>query len=350
MSQAAAIDGALAVRDRAFRRFARFRQWLVHRHPDSPADDPSGQVETLWDKAHQLSGMLSQAGEPAAIAQAADVLADNGLGRTCASGSCRSTEAIAKDRWADWESESAPLRSPTTKSSRQPRSGIGWSASAFTTWRSPGPHCPSPRPPNLPIPIGDRTRAHRESKGPVWRLSARNWFGQLIFKDQDQGDYRSTLEHLRGLRDAGPWWREAVREGTGSASASCAWRAKVDVLADEGRDRRLRGVQVAPVGGRWPRPDGRSRGVPGRLGRRAVVAIPAKAEPTISCSGWPIGPGPTTWYGEDPAAPPYYQAIVAVVQRRPGTVSGASRGRSEDPRATRCAEPTDSRRAQHAWS
>ncbi len=319
LNQANAIQSALAVRDRAFATLPQYSQWLVHRHPTS-GDDLTGQVERLWAKAHQLSEMLGRADEPAGMLQVAHAL-DAGLGELVL-GFVRDSEAIAKDRLSeDWEAENVAAAVPFPDDEKLTRRAAIWDRLERIRL-----HDIEVARSQVSGPQATETADSKGAVEPARRAALQGilamaelggaWFGHADFNDQDQGDYRKTLERLRSLpargSDDGPWWQEAARQGERIGLRFRALRSKVDALADEER-----GIaDFAAFELRLSAADGLARMVDRGEDPPAASAVEpssryrqARAHDLLlwmAERAWL-----DHWYSEDPEAPPYYQAIVA---------------------------------------
>ena len=176
----------------------------------------------------------------------------------------------------------------------------------------------TPQPAVTPDPQRASEPAHRAAIQGTLAMAALGgtWFSHADFKDPELGDYRKTLERLRALptlaTDAGPWWQEAARQGDRIGVRFRALRGKVDALADEGRgiaafaafeSRLAEADGLARLVHRGEDPSAASAVEPSSRYRQALVHDLLL---WLADRAWR-----DHWYSEDPAAPPYYQGIVA---------------------------------------
>ena len=323
LDQADEIRSALAVRDRAFAALPEYSQWLVHRHPDGPGDDLAGLVEdALGQGPPAFRDAEPRADEPAAITQVAQEL-DNGLGKLVQR-FVRDAEAIAKDRLReDWEAESAAAAVTFPDDEKLTRRTAIWDRLDHIRLHD--------------VEVARSPLSTRQDRRDVRSRSARSnppaalrsqgtlamaalggtWFSHPDFKDHDQGDYSKTLERLRhcrtGPRMPIPGGRKRRGRGTGLACDSALreprstrWPTR-DAGSPTHSRRSNRGSSAADglarLVDRGEDPPAASAVEPSSRYRQARVH---DLLVWMADRAWL-----DHWYSEDPAAPPYYQAIVA---------------------------------------
>ena len=244
----------------------------------------------------------------------------------------------------DWEAESAAAAVPFPDDEKLTRRTAIWDRLErirlhdVEVARS---SVPATRPPSGPIPKRATEPARRAAIRGTLAMAALG--GTLVrrprLQGSEQGDYRKTLERSRlagaSRRCRVPGGTKRRGQGDRIGLRFRALRGKVDALPDEGR-----GIaDFAAFHRGFPRPTAwpgwstaaRSRRPPRPSSPRRDTD---GAMPMTFWSGWPTAPGSTIGTARNR----HRTAVLpgdrrAVVRRRPETVPGAPRGRSEAPRA-----------------
>ena len=354
------IQTALAARDRAFAALPDYSRWLIRRQPDGSGDDLIGRVETLWAKAHQLSAMLKRPDERTEAATIKPVAKEVGDGLDkLVEQFVQERGTIAKDRLReDWEVDSAAaaVLFPDDEKLTIRRGiwdrldNIGLHDVEVARSSVPAKAAGSADPRRA----GELARRRAAIQGSL-ALAAlgETWFGDADFKDLDQGDYRKTLERLgaRGLATMPvPGGRRRLAAGRPDRPA-IPQAARPDRCAAR-RGARAHRAGVAARHRRRPGPAARPRrGPAGRLGRRALLPIPAATGPRApGLDGRPCLARPLV-RREAHRPTLLTKDRRSAVQRRPGTLPRIPRRRSEAPRRSASARAAwTSRIAPNAWS
>ncbi|HZW33082.1 MAG TPA: hypothetical protein VFF52_20365, partial [Isosphaeraceae bacterium] len=294
-------------------------------------DDLAGLVEQLWAQTHRLAELLVQPRdgvEPAALEQAAGVVAE-GL-KTVADRFDRQRSRAEKTRLEDdWEAVTAAAGLAFPDDDKLSfRAGI-WrrlddirkndlevaaKVAAASAEVAPGPDRSEP---DQARRIAELARRRASLEG-ILALSALgpHWFGDPVFKDLDQGDYRKTLESVRALavpgKDPDAWRAEAARQGSRIGLRFRALAGEIARLSHEER-----GISDFPAfQARLAQAEGLSRLVdPGTDPPAGSAAEPAARHRQARVRDLLLWMAQRAWsdhwYEEKPEAKPYYQEIVA---------------------------------------
>ncbi len=116
---AAAINAALAVRDRALAILPDYSRWMAHRYSDELQDDLNVSLEKLWESTHRLSGHLEKPGDTIAegfFAPASKALA-MGLEKLAQRFRSETSRVETERLQGDWEVSTAASAVPFADSS-----------------------------------------------------------------------------------------------------------------------------------------------------------------------------------------------------------------------------------------
>ena len=134
-------------------------------------------------------------------------------------------------------------------------------------------------------------------------------FGDPGFDDADKSDYNKTLERARGLATADAWHEDAARLGDRIGLRFRKLHGRIDAPLDEGRG-------LTELASRLAAADGLARLVDRGEDPPAASAVePSSRYRRLRVHDLLVWMADRAWldhwYSKDPAAPPYYAAIVA---------------------------------------